>query len=306
MKLPVEIEDIKNEVQRKIGRNLLLYQQIEHTIKWLVANKRIEGYVSDIQSVQHQQKEKIANKPLGCAVSQYINSHQSISDFNNEEGQAELKEMYVTFSCCYGDCDITHIEERNESLKSLVDERNQFIHHLLPRLNPMSMDSWIELEQYLDRQWDKVLPELTQLQSEMKGIQEGRKEFCEFMNSERGEKLLKLFYRPEGQLVSILYNEASTTLQNDGWILLSSAGQLIRKAVNGEKGQLTKKYGYNTLKALVLATDLFEIFEEPTAKGGLRVFYRLKPEESGESGPNHNSSSAVTPSNLQCPDEPFG
>jgi hypothetical protein len=159
-----------------------------------------------------------------------------------------------------------------------VDERNEFIHHLLPRLNPMSMDSWTELEQYLDRQWDKVLPELTQLQSEMNGIREGRKEFCEFINSERGEKLFNFLFRPEGQIVSILYNEASKSLQNNGWILLSSAGQLIQKAVHGEKGKLTKKYGYSTLKALILATDLFEIFEESTAKGGLRVFYRLKPE----------------------------
>jgi len=141
------------------------------------------------------------------------------------------------------------------------------------------MDSWTELEQYLDRQRDKVLPELTQLQSEMNGIQESRKEMFEFMNSERGKKLFKLFFRPEGHLVSILYYEASRALQNNGWILLSSAGQLIQKAVPGEKGKLTKKYGYSTLKALVLATDLFEIFEEPTAKGGLRVFYRLKPEE---------------------------
>jgi len=191
MKIPIELEGIKNEVQRKIGRNLLLYQQIEHIIKWLVANKRIEGYVSDIQSVQNRQKEKIANKPLGCVVGQYIDSHQSISDFDNEEGQTELKEMYVTFSYCHGDCDTTHIEERNEALKSLVDERNEFIHHLLPRLNPMSMDSWTELEQYLDRQRDKVLPELTQLQSEMNGIRESRKEIVEFMNSERGKKVIR-------------------------------------------------------------------------------------------------------------------
>ncbi|MFH2122079.1 MAG: OST-HTH/LOTUS domain-containing protein [Pseudomonadota bacterium] len=280
MKIPVELEDIKNEVQRKIGRNLLLYQQIEHIIKWLVANKRIDGYISDIHSVRNQQKEKIANKPLGCAIGQYINSHQSISDFNNEAGQTELKEMYVTFSCCHGDCDTTRVKERNEALKSLVDERNEFIHHLLPRLNPMSMDSWTELEQYLDRQRDKVLPELTQLQSEMNGIRESRKEMVEFINSERGIKLFELFlFRPEGHLVSILYYEASKALQNNGWILLSSAGQLIQKAVPGEKGKLIKKYGYSTLKALVLATDLFEIFEEPTAKGGLRVFYRLKPEE---------------------------
>lgn len=58
MNLPAEIEKIKNEVQRKIGRNLLLFQQVEHIIKWLVANKRIEGYVQEIQSVQNNKLKR--------------------------------------------------------------------------------------------------------------------------------------------------------------------------------------------------------------------------------------------------------
>lgn len=291
MKLPVELEDIKNEVQRKIGRNLLLFQQIELIVKWLVANKRIEGYVSEIQSVRKQQAEKIAQKSLGCSVGQYVHSYQSLSDFDNEEGQAELKGTYVTFSCCHGDCDTTQIEERKEALKSLVEERNEFIHHLLPRLNPLSMDSWKELEQYLDHQREKVLPELTQLQSEMQGIQEGRKEMVEFMNSESGKKLYNLFLGPEGHLVSILYNEAIKTSQNEGWIPLHSVGPLIRKTVNEEGKSSVKEYGYKTLKSLILATGLFDISEEPFAQGGARVSYRLK--QIPETGPSYKDDKAL-------------
>lgn len=42
--------------------------------------------------------------------------------------------------------------------------------------------------------------------------------------------------------------------------------------------QLKSKWGYEKLKDLVLASELFDIFEETTAKGGARVMYRSKPE----------------------------
>ena len=43
-------------------------------------------------------------------------------------------------------------------------------------------------------------------------------------------------------------------------------------------GQLKDRYGYKTLKELILATEFFDIREEPTKKGDVRVLYRPKPE----------------------------
>jgi hypothetical protein len=43
-------------------------------------------------------------------------------------------------------------------------------------------------------------------------------------------------------------------------------------------GQLKNRYGYKTLKELMLASEFFDIHEEPTKKGGVRVLYRPKPE----------------------------
>jgi len=41
---------------------------------------------------------------------------------------------------------------------------------------------------------------------------------------------------------------------------------------------LKKRYGHKTLKGLILATELFNVDEEPTDKGGVRILYRIKPE----------------------------
>jgi hypothetical protein len=62
----------------------------------------------------------------------------------------------------------------------------------------------------------------------------------------------------------------------DGWTLLNVAGELIRKHAPEERACLKEKYGHKTLKELIIATELFEIFEEPTEKRGIRVLYRLK------------------------------
>ena len=41
--------------------------------------------------------------------------------------------------------------------------------------------------------------------------------------------------------------------------------------------QLSQRYRHRTLKKLLLATELFDIEEEPTPKGGTRTIYRINP-----------------------------
>ncbi|MDN4503099.1 hypothetical protein QX776_11855 [Alteromonadaceae bacterium BrNp21-10] len=39
---------------------------------------------------------------------------------------------------------------------------------------------------------------------------------------------------------------------------------------------LRENYGHKTLKGFMLATELFEFYEEETQKGGARVLYKLR------------------------------
>jgi hypothetical protein len=41
---------------------------------------------------------------------------------------------------------------------------------------------------------------------------------------------------------------------------------------------IKNQYNFQGLKELILATKIFNIYEEPTKKGGKRVLYRLKDE----------------------------
>jgi hypothetical protein len=90
------------------------------------------------------------------------------------------------------------------------------------------------------------------------------------------KKGFELLTHQESDFVFMLCDIASNTSRSDGWTPLDAAGKLIRQYAPEEITNLRKKYGRKTLKGLILATELFEIYEEPTSNGSMRVFYRLK------------------------------
>jgi hypothetical protein len=57
MGLGDDLEKAKKEVLRKIGRNMLLFQQVEHMLKFLIANGPFSGGIGDIKANKEQRAE---------------------------------------------------------------------------------------------------------------------------------------------------------------------------------------------------------------------------------------------------------
>lgn len=68
---------------------------------------------------------------------------------------------------------------------------------------------------------------------------------------------------------------ATKTDRPDGWMVLDKADTIIRKLEPWELTDLGKRFGHRTLKRLLLATELFDVEDEPTPKGGRRTVYRI-------------------------------
>jgi hypothetical protein len=147
---------------------------------------------------------------------------------------------------------------------------------LLPRFNPDSIDSCIEIGRELDQQRAKVLPEINEVETLIETLVETKKIFADYLNSDEGKKR---FFAPMrgGLIIYYLGQIAAQVVRPDGWTPLSIAGQIIWKQKPEEISDVFKKYGHKTLKGLILATEIFEIKEEPMKKGGIQVLYRLKP-----------------------------
>ncbi len=109
-------------------------------------------------------------------------------------------------------------------------------------------------------------------------MQEAIKEHVDFLTSDEGKKQFELSFLRQSQLVAWLFNIAEQRVRPDGWVVLASAAQLIDQNIPQGVTNLKKRYGYKKLKEIILATEFFDISEESTDKGGIRVLYRIKPD----------------------------
>jgi hypothetical protein len=65
------------------------------------------------------------------------------------------------------------------------------------------------------------------------------------------------------------------TACSDGWALLSSAGQLIKREAPAELEDIPKRFGFANLRGVLLASELFDVADEQTRGGGTRTIYRI-------------------------------
>jgi len=72
MDLEVELEKARNEVLRKIGRNMLLFQQMEYMLKYIVANSELSGNIDELKVNREKRTEKVRTQTMGLLIGQYI------------------------------------------------------------------------------------------------------------------------------------------------------------------------------------------------------------------------------------------
>ena len=254
----------------------MLFQQMEHMLKCFLANGQYSGYASELAKNIEQSRETIHKQTMGQVVGQFLEKIFSASK-ETTNAPEELTEAWVSFRYTI-ECDDTYYEGRKNALDSIVAQRNELIHHLLPKWDFNSLDSGTATELYLDQQREKILPELEVLKAQLKAMQEAGKVLADFLASNEGEKQFELSFLRQSQLVAWLFSIAEQRTRPDGWVVLSNAAQFIRQHAPEEVANLEKRYGYKKLKGAILATEYFDINEEQTDKGGIRVLYRIKPD----------------------------
>ena len=77
-------------------------------------------------------------------------------------------------------------------------------------------------------------------------------------------------------LVIRLADLARQKARPDGWLPLAMVGHQLWLHAHDEMSSLKERYGFSSLKKLVIATGLFDVQDEPTIKGGKRTVYRIR------------------------------
>lgn len=269
-----ERTSISDEVLRRVGRNLVIFQQIEQSLKHLLANHKNAGPIGKYAENVQDRTACINKKMLGHLVEKYTT--EVLRDAGEDVPEDELPADWLAFSFqLSGEAD--RIAELRSDLQVMTNERNELVHHFLPRWQPDNDEALADALTYLDAQRERVLPMHEHLRSSLKQMCENAVTLAEFLASPEFDKHTELLCLQASPLVSLLCEVADQYHRRpDGWTYLAQAGHLATRNLPDEIKHLRERYGFKTLKQLLVGADLFDVFDEPLTGGGFRTLYRRK------------------------------
>ncbi len=256
----------------------MLFQHLEHLLKYLVANSSISGYVSELMSQEEKRRATINKQTMGQLIGQYIEISNPEPREVLEEPKNLKQEQFIWLK--YGLGDSTYYDTKKKALAKIVDDRNELIHHILPQFDPTSIESCAQIEKKLNEQRDNIVRQIDDLKLEIDALQESVKLMGSFLNSPVGRKELERVeaFSKRSSLIWLLTDIAEQTARPDGWTSIDRAGYLIKQRVPEEIASLKEFFGYTSLKAFILDAKIFNVYEEPTNNGSIRILYRKKPD----------------------------
>lgn len=164
----IELETARAEALRKLGRNIVNFSKIEGGFKLLLSIGQVSGTTSTLSSQVLTNQRRLRKQSLGKLVAKFNKdmmgrSKQAVPPENLSEPWVSLS---FTVNLPGGS------NKWKQSLKSLVAERNQLIHHKLSHLDISSIEDYHELTGYLDEQNPRLLAQLDELRWMLESLNE--------------------------------------------------------------------------------------------------------------------------------------
>lgn len=261
-----------DEVMRRIGRNVVNFQMVEAMLKHLNAHASLHGPASQLAIRMEKHRAAEHKKTMGELVGRMMS--KVLQPQHEHETPDEIDEPWFGFRFTV-ETDAQFIDQHDKEMRSLVDARNELIHHFLPRwYSAVDGDSEAALA-YLEDQMHETFRVMDRLRGWVRATDEGRKQVAEFWASPEGQRQMELSFLQGSRLVAMLGEVALRTARTDGWALLSTAGHIIKREAPDELNDLLKRYGQRNLKGILVAAEFFDAKDEPLAGGGTRTIYRI-------------------------------
>ncbi len=269
-------QNLQDEVLRKIGRNLLIFQQIEGLLKMILGNSKVQGYARELALYQEQRINGIQKDMMGQLINQYFGEILSSSD-EEPKGPRDLTEPWLSCSLKIT-VDATFAENQVKAFEMMREERNRLVHHFLPYWQPDSPENIILASDYLDKQREKILPVWEHLKSVAETMHQARKMQARYMASDEFTQQLELLWLQKSPLIQLFCDIAMQIGRSDGWACLAHAGKLVHMQLADDVAQMNATYGHHSFKKMLIASNLFEIWDKAFPHGGSRTFYRIRPD----------------------------
>lgn len=178
MNMEIELEEFKNEVYRKIGRNIMLLQKIEILLKYLLSHRNIEGYSKELKMIAENKLEFYQNQNMGQLLKEFFKENTLSNQDKTHKTLENDKDVLVSFKVVFGGKNSKIRKKEQESLDLLRKNRNSLVHNSLPNWDYLNSIEGCELAcRELDYQYDDhIKPVFHSLKAYTELLQEGFKE----------------------------------------------------------------------------------------------------------------------------------
>lgn len=261
-----------DELLRRVGRNLVVFQQIEYLLKHLITHSAVAGPAHRIPEILQRRAAVVGRQTMGTLSGDLLENVLGIPA--EAEPPAEIDQPWVGLSSTI-EATAEWVDCHDREMRVLVDARNELVHCFLPRWQSAIDGNAGDSLAYLDAQWEEAKRLLDRLYRWARSMDIGRKQAAEFWASPEAEQQIELAYLRSSPLAVMLGEVAMQTAREDGWTLLSAAGQSIKQSAPLELQKLRARFGHANLKGVLLATGVFDVADEPTPGGGTRTIYRI-------------------------------
>jgi hypothetical protein len=264
-----EIIEIRNETLRKIGRNVVLFQELERVLKFLTIAQSSTVPIARPQERFDAQVVRLRKRTLGYAAKSVLNRM-----FGDRAAESlctgEVTEPWLT---CTFRIEESAIKENHDALSAVINERNELIHHLLERWNLGDAESCRALSEELDDQRQRIVLEIDKYRAYASALTEMFNELQAFLASEEGKRELDLVVLQQSRLVAELIDVATENSRDDGWTLVSIAGNRLRQLLPDQFTRMKDVHG--SLQKLLIAAEVFDVRTEKIENGS-RAIYRVR------------------------------
>jgi hypothetical protein len=203
----VNIEAVRAEALRKLGRNIVNFSKIEGVFKYLLAISQLEGNGQTISELLLKNQTRLRKQTLGKLVDEFnknfsrdASQSEPIPDFSDEEISWSLK---VT----YDNSDFLKLQ--NRAFKRIVTERNRLIHQDLARFDTNSIEDCHNLITVLDEQNPRLLAQLEELMRLIENLRKSLKAFKDLSQSPDFLQTFKDWSQSPDFLQSIQSNQSN-------------------------------------------------------------------------------------------------
>jgi hypothetical protein len=261
-----------DEVLRRVGRNVVNFQCIEHLLKQLTAVSVPTGPASTMAARVEKHAATVNTSTMGILAGKLKDT--VLTSPPDKAGPDDIDEIWIGIRFSM-EVEAEFVDLHDREMQALVEARNDLIHHFLPRWHSATQSGTASALEYLDAQNAEAMRMLGRLRGWVQSMEEVSKQHIEVLASPEGERQLELAFLRGSRLVGLLGEIAVRTARIDGWAYLTTAHHLIRREAPDELDDLEKRFGLPNLRAILLATEFFDIADEELPKGGKRVIYRL-------------------------------